>query len=250
VVYNTLSRAKGQELYEAWIRDGRNLSILNSEYEEIRQNISKMYQEAKKSAEKNERNGASDYVTDVYFAASLYEYLNSIGWFSMHAASNPDFWRYLAIVVSPDVVYDRWGDSPGHFYSKAVRNYFQSMWWYIHLSWQGNVEDTVKTLLYPGFDSDTVLNLTERPGSNGAYVEVFRYIMKYFSLLDTSVLRAYSGKGRTTLFRSLMKLHTAKSVVIDPLLYEGGASGYARNLFSEVGIKRNMAPKLYSGQEM
>ena len=48
------------------------------------------------------------------------------------------------IRVLPDIVYLRWLNS-SRFYSEP-RSVAESLWWYIHLSWQGTVEETLRIL--------------------------------------------------------------------------------------------------------
>ena len=48
------------------------------------------------------------------------------------------------------------------FYKKGVRLYSGKLWWYIHLSWQGDLEQTKSILI--NNSTDTILQIVERPG--------------------------------------------------------------------------------------
>jgi len=44
------------------------------------------------------------------------------------------------------------------------------------------------------------------------------------------------GKSSDDLFRVVMKLNTAKLLVLDPALYLGGEEAYAKSLFRDAGV--------------
>ena len=54
-----------------------------------------------------------------------------------------------------------------------------------------------------------------------------------------SKIRQYNERldGNLSLFRIVMKLNTVKSLVVEPDLYEGGASGYVKSLFRQANIE-------------
>lgn len=119
-----------------------------------------------------------DYYIDAHIGILLYDYLWRVPGFNLRAAANDDFWRYLSIKVIPDVVAERWGyDNESHYWSKPARIWLRSIWWYVHLSWQGDMQTTAKVLEAPCFTTDSILNLEERTGRKGTFINVYRYIM-------------------------------------------------------------------------
>ncbi len=111
---------------------------------------------------------------------------------------------------------------------------------YVHLSWQGDMQTTAKVLETPCFTTDSILNLEERTGRKGTFINVYRYIMYYYSHIPQQVLDEYNKNTETQqddLFRIVMKLNTAKVMVVAPALYLGGEKEYVRSLFMDSGVR-------------
>lgn len=172
-----------------------------------------------------------DYKLDLEFGLVLYSALNS-GMYKMSIrdAANNGIWRFLSVELVPDIIMDRWKGEKSklpadHFYEKPNRNYLKSLWWYIHLSWQGSSDSTREILKKNS--TDTIVNLVERAGRYGYQVNLYRKIMLRFT---------NPGNGLTPndadLFRKVMKLHTTRYANIEPSLYEGGEAGYVKELYS------------------
>lgn len=172
------------------------------------------------------------YQYDLDMALVLYETLNNFEWFNDVVASNYDFWRYLSIKVAPNIVFHRHDLQPEYYYKKNVRLYFYTLYWYIHLSWQGDKSTTQNILLLN--NTDTILQSVERPGKRGLHIETFREIFRSFGqiLINKSHSTSNSQFDKTNAFRSIMILHTAKSISIQPELYLGGVSGYVEMLLN------------------
>lgn len=193
---------------------------------ELKAKLLEAYRQAVK-----ENDDHRDYGTDLFFALSLYD-LFSTGTYKMtlHDAATADIWRYLCVVIAPEIIMDRWHKQGSkipldHFCTKPHRIYFKSLWWYIFLSWQGNRQDTLQILRHNS--TDTILNLVERSGTAGYQADVYRAIMYKFSE-PGGELKAHDAQ----LFRKVMKLHTAWSANIEPVLYAGGIAGYVKELFA------------------
>lgn len=240
MIIKTLNREESQIAMNDWLSNYPSLPIVDGDYIKIRQEIQYFNRTIRKECE--EKNIArKDYYIDVHMGLMLYAYLWKQPGFNMRAASNDDFWRYLSLKVVPDVVAERWGkDNESHYWNKPVRIWLRSIWWYVHLSWQGGIEETARILDAPCFTTDSILNLEERTGRNGTFINVYRYIMYYYSRIPQKVLTDYDKNTKTQsdgLFRIVMKLNTAKSVVIDPALYLGGEKEYVRSLFMDAGVR-------------
>ena len=155
------------------------------------------------------------------FAIRLYDILGLNNNFSNRAASNDEIWRFLSIRVIPDIVHSRWGMNEAR-YMTSRRIWLKNLWWYIHLSWNGDTERTYEIL--KNNTTDTVLQLVERPGV-GYYVSLYREIMLRYSCINDP---------SRTLFRKVLKLNTALLPVTYPELISGGIKEYVSYLFRKV----------------
>ncbi|SFC00206.1 hypothetical protein SAMN04488102_102159 [Alkalibacterium subtropicum] len=160
-----------------------------------------------------------DYKFDLKFGLQLYKVLNEDIGFSLRTASSNDVWRYLSVHVVPDIVHSRWGLNEDHFYKSPRRIWLKTIWWYIHLSWCNNEEQTY--LLLENNSTDTILQLVERPGI-GYNIAIYREIMKKYS--------KYTDRD---LFRRILKLNTARLLVISPELMSGGVTLYVEELYKD-----------------
>lgn len=167
-----------------------------------------------------------DYQFDVLFGLKLYEILIDDPNFSNRIAANDEVWRFLSIKVIPDIVHARWGMNASHFYQTSRRIWLKTIWWYIHLSWQNNVQDTYDILI--NNTTDTILQLVERPGL-GYNIPLFRELMKQYSNHQDS---------SRNLFRTVLKLNTAQVLTMSPELVEGGLEEYINNLFEMALIEK------------
>lgn len=161
------------------------------------------------------------YDFDLLFAIRLYDILGLNNNFSNRAASNDEVWRFLSIRVIPDIVHSRWGMNEAR-YMTSRRIWLKNLWWYIHLSWNGDTERTYEIL--KNNTTDTVLQLVERPGV-GYYVSLYREIMLQYSCINDP---------SRTLFRKVLKLNTALLPVTYPELISGGIKEYVSYLFRKV----------------
>ena len=223
----TLSRAQSKNEYQHILEDCDFSSIewsiqLNSDYLDIRNYLVEKYHELKHA-------GYKDYKLDYRFSLLLYDYFHQKEWMTDRIAADYEFWSYIALIVIPDLVFDRFGaEDDRHYYAKGLRIWPYTLYWYVHLSWQGNIEYTDKILSSPRCCSDTILNLVERPGRNGTYVNLYRSLMFHF--VNCSPTKSVDN---IKLFRSIMKLALAKPQVIDPDLCTGGVSKYAKDIVQE-----------------
>lgn len=239
MIIKTLNRSESQVAMKDWLANYPALPLVEGDYIKIRADIQSFYKKIKEECLNDI--AKKDYYIDTHMGILLYDYLWNQPGFNLRAAANDDFWRYLSIKVVPDVVAERWGkDNESHYWSKPARIWMRSIWWYVHLSWQGDMMATAQILEAPCFTTDSILNLGERTGRNGTFINVYRYIMYYYSKIPQDVLENYDKNTKSQsdgLFRIVMKLNTAKSVVIDPALYLGGEKEYVRTLFMDAGVR-------------
>lgn len=219
----TMTKTEAAELYEHFVSiDAIDHSVynnLNSDYQEIREELLNI--ETTAMEEKNL------YKRDLTFACYLYDYLNEQSFFNETLANDIGFWIYLCVAVVPDIVFRRFGFSPEHFFEKNGRIYLQSLWLYIHMSYQGNTERTYYMLEH--LSTDYILQMAERTGRDGFYVEVYREIMRIISSLPVEVINKQINGAN--LLRRVMIQNTAKTAVYN-LVAENKIHEYVSNLFS------------------
>lgn len=167
-----------------------------------------------------------DYKFDLLYGLEIYRILNKDIGFNNRVATSDDIWRYLSVKVIPDIVHSRWGWSHDRYFGTPRRIWLKSIWWYIHLSWKGNTENTYEIL--ESNTTDTILNLVERPGL-GYYIEVYRELMNQYN--------EYEDSSRE-LFRAVLKLNTAKLITTSPELVDGGIRAYVNSLFISAGASK------------
>lgn len=204
---------------------------VDRDYKEVRDDLERLFFKIKETTEK-------DYFIDVRFGIALKEYFENKSWFSLRTASEVGFWRYLSLMVIPNVVKERWEFQEDHYWKKPKRIWLRTIWLYAYVSWNRDAETTREMLEQPMFTTDTILNLIERSGRKGMNIDLYRCIMKKYSESNELRLCYARGKNREPLFRAIMRLNTARTMVYEPALFEGGVEGYVKDLFKF--FERNM----------
>lgn len=170
----------------------------------------------------------SKYPQDLEFAIRSYVLLRNKYGMTDAEASDDSIWRYIQMDLVPDIVCTRWPDedrgvNDDRMWKNGRRMWLKTLWWYVHLSWQGSVEETYKVL--KDNTSDDISQLVERAGI-GYRMELCREIMKQYADHD------HDNK----LLRRVLKLNVAVCGCIEPLLYEGGIEKYVSSLFKQLEV--------------
>ena len=241
MIIRTLSRGQAQEAMKDWIDHYPDLpQIKEDEFNQLRDDIRKINKDIREEINNSHSISRVDYYLDYRIGLRIYDYFRNKDYFSLRVASDDGFWRFLSLKIAPDVVAQRWGkDNESHFWSQPTRVWFRTLWWYVHLAWQGTIEATEKVLSCSHFSTDTILNFVERTGRNGTHIEAYRNILFYYSKVPEKELKkAKRGKNNNSddIFRIVMKLNTAKMMVMDPSLFLGGEEAYAKSLFKDAGV--------------
>lgn len=219
-------------------------------YQEIRKNTVDAF---KSSLEKSENR--ISYSLDLEVGIKLYELLKLGNGFDIIKANDDDIWRYISVCVMPDLTFIRYPNQSTdieiirecipnisysigikaekdsvrikkkRFYSHTRRIWLKTLWWYVHLGWQGSSEETYEVLKNNG--TNIISHFIERPG-RGYRESLFQCMLYAYSLLP---------EQRDGIFRAAAKLNLAKCVSVEPALTEGGESKYSEVLFEEV-LKR------------
>ena len=235
VKFKKLTKDEARVALEEW-RATKTFTSLSGDYQNVRSEILEVYKGVSADIKK------SDYKFDIHFGSRLYNYFIKKDWFSVRLASDDGFWRYLSVVIIPDIVKIRWKENmDDHCWKKPERIWLKNIWWYIFISMkEGSVADTLTMLEKPVFNTDVIMNVVERTGRKGFYLDVTRQLMYYYSLVTPQHRLAYDKVKKydsDTLFRALMRLNTVRLPVIDPMLVEGGAEGYVKSLFKDFNIE-------------
>jgi hypothetical protein len=228
------NKEKAFHVLNSW-RINDDIIQLDREYQEMREYLVNLYNTIKNEIkDKNKK----DYLTDVFFGIGLYDYLKKKDWFNLRIASNDAFWRYLSVAVIPDLISQRWGrQKDDYFWKKSNRIWPKTTWWYVYLSYQSTLEDTKKILISSNLNSDIIQGIVERTGKKGTYVDVYREIILQYSNLDNNTIVKYKklhAFGSDSLFRAIMRLNTARCLVVEPCLVEGGTKKYVELLISDL----------------
>ncbi len=234
--FKHLSKIDAEVCMKEWIDSGHKIQSLDKDYIAVRNSLTASYQDTLSEVKSQDRR---DYLIDIKYGMKLYDYLRSQTWFTLREASCDDFWRFLSVIILPDIVSERWGETnANHIWKQSNRIWLKNLWWYIHLSFQENSEVTLKMLSATSFNTDTILNLVERTGKKGTYVEVYRKIMHFYSLIPKSEIERFSRRTskQDTVFRALMRLNTVRLLIFDPLLMEGGSESYVKKLIADLNL--------------
>ncbi len=232
-----LDRGKSEIAMREWIDSYPGLPALEGEFVSIRDDLTALFEEVINDAKQKDLK-IQDYYVDAEFGMKLYSYFRTMSWFSLRLASNDSFWRFLSLKVIPDVVAVRWGkDNEDHYWSIPGRIWLKQLWWYIYLSWMTDDETTKSVVESPNCSTDTILNFVERTGKKGTCVDAYRWIIYCYSRIPQTVITDYKRNRGNDLFRTVMKINTARMMVEEPALCEGGYKGYAKELFADAGIE-------------
>lgn len=224
--YKKLNKSESENIFRNWADSGipaDAYEYCESEFVGLRKSILEIFNTIKADHQITDVS-KQQYKTDLYFGLKLYGLLNPQVDFSLREASDDRIWRYLSLKVVPDIVAERWDINEGRFWKEPRRMWLKTVWWYIHLSWQGSEEETEKILR--DNTTDEIVQLVERAGPNGYRIGLCRTLM-----LEYSKIALDKRKSSPGLFRIIMKLNTARVKVMEPSLVEGGEKDYVRSLF-------------------
>lgn len=199
---------------------------VDSKYTDLRRELEEIEKYVNlKLSSKNVSSATSTYDFDLLFGIKLYQLLLENYQISERQASQDGTWMFLSVEVIPDIVFRRWKSlNESRYYKESRRIWLKTLWWYVHLSWQGDFINTYEVL--KDNTTDDLVQLVERSGSKGYRVELYREIMRSYSEIQED------EKGRKNqLFRKVMKLNTARARVVEPSLTEGGEKQYVKELF-------------------
>lgn len=176
------------------------------------------------------------YLIDLNVGFAVYEFLSNEEKFTTIHANDDDVWRYISCAVIPDITYERYpnaaqGDlriNSKRFFAHTRRIWIKTLWWYIHLSWQGDRNSTFEIL--KDFGTDTISDFIERPGRGKGYrIPLFRAMVNGYSRVDNK---------SADLFNSISKLNLVKCKTLEPALTQNKEHGYIEELLQEILVGR------------
>lgn len=219
-----LPEAAFRDLEAKW--QSFSVDDFDSSYSDLRSKVISVYQESKPKG---------GYIVDISIGLCLYKELCPSNGFTNVVANDDDVWRYISCKVFPDITHMRYPPSnkdsdEGHrinskrFYAHTRRIWLKTLWWYIHLSWQGSADATYKVLKDLG--TDTISDFIERPGK-GYRLTLFRELIKAYACVD---------KKSSDLFNKIQKQNLVNCTTVEPALTRNGESGYVSQLFIQLSI--------------
>jgi hypothetical protein len=229
--WKTLDKGESRRIVDEWAAGAIPKPDFYNEYVEMRENLIEIDRITIEELSTRDDKRTKDYDYDLLFGLNMYELLCSKYNFTPRLAADDGIWRYLSIRVVPDIVIRRWGINEGRLWKESRRIWLKTMWWYIYLSWQGDVKSTHEIL--KGNTTDEIVQLVERVGPGGYRVNLTRKLMQLYGRMSDD-----QKKRGNLLFRRIMKLNTAKVKVVEPSLYEGGVESYVRELFDNLGVQK------------
>ena len=235
--WRTLTKDKARELMETYKDIGIGSAPTHFDDDtcrQLRDALLGVWQEAEQRLEERGVTLKTNewYPMDMEFGLGLYRVLTAEPFcMTPRQAADTGIWRYIAVILIPDLVTKRWPDPKSweaRIFSKPRRIFPKFLWWYIYLCWQGSEEDTRYVIM--DNSEDTILQLVDRAGANGYRPELYRKIARMF-------LEYPGEENHDELFRRVMKLNTARMVTTEPELTEGGIPQYVKELFEYISKK-------------
>lgn len=227
--YDNYNDAEFLDLERHWKANDVSGSYFDPSYEEFRGELISVFNSAL-----IENGQKMNYLLDLRVGIKLYQLLPPGEAFTVIQANDDDIWRYISVKVMPDITYLRYPDPKNgdmrinqkRFYSHTRRIWLKTLWWYIHLSWQGTEEETFNVLKDNGVDN--INKLIETPG-RGYRIPLFRSMMSAY---------CKTGPHKVKDFAAFTKLNNAKCVSVEPELTSGGVISYAQNLLTEISMQK------------
>lgn len=227
IKWRTLSRKEAADLFGQWVEEP--VVDCNSEYSDLRTELRTAFVDILDKTSTSVDRTKLGYEFDLEFGLFLYTTLVQRYGFTQRLASDDGIWRFLSLRIVPDLVHVRWGSNPSRFYQTPRRVWLKVIWWYIHLSWQGDKDSTLEVLKHN--TTDDIVQLVERPGPHGYRIEFTRALMReYYDVRKRQPVEA-------RLLRRVMVLNTARSRVLEPSLCVGGEAEFVKELFAYFGYR-------------
>jgi hypothetical protein len=230
--YDGYNDVEFKDLEKHWLEYDVSASSFDPSYEDFRKELLTVFRDTL-----IETSGKMTYLLDLRVGIKLYELMPPGKNFTVIQANDDDIWRYISVKVMPDITYQRYPDpkqgdiriNRKRFYAHTRRIWLKTLWWYIHLSWQGSAASTFEVLKDNGVDN--INKLIETPG-RGYRLPLFRRMMlEYYR----------TGPHKVKDFAAFTKLNNAKCVSVEPELTSGGVAAYAQSLLAEVSTRKEEA---------
>ena len=205
---------------------------LNGEYIELRERICKVFSKIDERRMRDKLPGS--YAADLFCGLALHEFLDSLG-FGIWQAADDNVWRFIAVMVIPDVVHKRlggWIAKKDAFcgIDRSSRFWVRNIWWYIYLSLvvkdgRNDYKETENILSKN--DTDILAGVVDHPG-RGFRVDLFRRMMSKF---DAFCKKGKLMHSREDVFRYMIKEYQIRTAVVDPDLE--GVDAFLDEIFNK-----------------
>ena len=179
-----------------------------------------------------------EYQLDLCFGKDFFDLISACPLFDQYSFNCDDFWRWVALKLIPNIVYQRFcndrltADSKAlraHFYSKAVRIYPFTLYYYYKVFDKGDSQKTFEFLNSPCFSTDTIQATIERLGAESFRKDVYVAILDKIRSMDIQP----ASKAKDML-RCVMRQNTLRANTIIPCFFKNGVDGYVDMLFEKI----------------
>lgn len=238
--YNAMNEVEFDKQIDKW--KSNDFSKLDKDYILIRKEV--LENEYLASViYKNKYITSKKYEFDLVFGITLHEALSKRGFIERQGGSK-EVWFYLITCVFPDLVRYRVQSENNEeerfainkiIPNRITRLYASRIWWYINLCLQidenGNPDYIQTNKVLTNCTTDTILQLVDRVGDSGYYLEFSRKLAKV--LADSKFFEQSDREMTKNVYRRLHQLNLIKINEVDPCLVPDEYEGYCLELLKE-----------------
>jgi hypothetical protein len=213
-----LSQAEGESIFRGLMNgDHPTASTLKSDSEkELREKLLLSHEYYKEEYQ----GSRAKYLYDLEMALDIYETVQ----LNERQASDKDYFRFINLRLIPESLIYRWGlkdqkSIHDRYFSGNWRLYTHGLWWFIHIGWQGNREETFSCLKEG--TTDHFVAIIERPSREGYDLNLSRELLK----------TAFSSDRKH--MRSVMKRHTLWLGNRAPPMHKNQYRGFVEDIYSK-----------------
>lgn len=136
---------------------------------------------------------------DRKFAELLFTEMN----ITPSVAATLPMWYFINIILVPDILYWRWGDSPERYYRQTRRVYASRAWWTYYLF--SDSENYKKK--FEAITEKTLSDLFERTNSRGLTNNIANISLWFDELTENTL---FKETEKQSIFRKVLVLYNAK----------------------------------------
>ena len=232
MVLKTLTKTQAYEIWSKHYNEQQfNIDTIGFKLDEnciqLRNDFIDIYEKSKDLYNEyfsdNQYNERRDYLLDICFGVLIFNYVEEGSTLSRINILNDVFIYYLQLYIIPEIIYERWGLNEDRFFKRNNRLYLKTLYSYIHHTYQGSTEETLKLLSSRSFNTDAIVQIVERRND----YRIIRLLVKKIATSES--LKNYKI---SEIIRKIMMLENAKRRVVVPMFYKGGYESYIDDILA------------------